>query len=120
MGALANAAVLAKDSVFRDRALAALIYQARRVMTEPESTPNHTFRLSFARSVVRSPEMYLPTAGWVMACDPTIATLAQVATVVNAATGVGTNAGAAVVEQVLLDSMLAAWDYLATMSGGAA
>lgn len=102
MGSLANAAALARDAAFKDMAFAALVYQARVVLTEVESTPNHTFRKAFAQSVLRQPEGYQSTTTWVMACDPAIASLGATA--------------ASVPEAALLSAVLKAWDYLAMLT----
>lgn len=99
MGALANAASLAREQVFRDRALAALVYQARNVIANPPSNEAK----ALAVSLIRNPESYENTAAWSLATDPTIASLGSTA--------------ANVPEATLLDRALVAWPYLASSLG---
>lgn len=99
MGAVANAATLARDQAFRDRALAALVYQARHVIGDPQSTAQGK---AFASSVVRNPLSYSETAAWAMAADPAIASIGSSA--------------ASIPEGTLLDQVLAAWPYLAAIA----
>lgn len=100
MGALGNAAVLARDPVFGDRVLAALVYQARVVVAD-DTRPRAERAL--AAAVVRAPASFAETVAWALAADPQIA-----------ATG---SSGATVPEQLILDRVLAAWPYLAGLAG---
>lgn len=100
MGAVANAAALATDPEFRDRALAALVYQARNVIADEGATARAQ---SFARQVVRAPMSYAETVAWVMAADPQVASLGATA--------------ASVPEDTLLGRVLSAWDYLSGALG---
>lgn len=97
MGALANAAALARDQEFRARALAAAIYQARSVIVDPASIG--TVRERFATQLLLGPAGFMDSVAWALAADPAVATLGSTA--------------AAVPEQTMLDQTLAAWDYLA-------
>lgn len=100
MGALANAALLARDEVFRDRVLAAVAFHARAVLSESPDTPNHIFRAQYARSVLMSPMDYLDSFAWTIAADMLIASLGGDA--------------AAIPEDKLLDRVGVAWDALIT------
>lgn len=99
MGAVANAATLARDAMFRDRVLAALVYQARVVVAD-EQRPRAERAL--AAAVVRAPLSFAETAAWVLAADPQVAANATASTVG---------------EQLLLDRVMVAWPYLAGVAG---
>ena len=73
MGALANAAILIKDTTFQDWCMAAAAYQARLVVLEDAATPDHQLRLDLATSVVNSPELYRTRFTTYIATDPTVA-----------------------------------------------
>lgn len=100
MGALANAALLSRDGVFRDRVLAAVIFHARAVLSESPDTPNHIFRAQYARSVLLSPMDYMDSFSWTIAADLQIASLGDSA--------------AAIPEDKLLARVGVAWDALIT------
>lgn len=102
MGAVANAANLATDPLFRNMAMAGLVYTARTVLLESVDTVNHDRRVWFANRAIRSPLTYADTIAWVSAVDPQISTSTSVATV-N--------------ENTLLNRIAAAWDYLAGTAG---
>lgn len=105
MGALANAAALARNNTFRDQALAATVYNARLVIQEVnigEPVPPSSYtRFNFARQVLLGPAGYIDSVAWTLACDPAIAT---VATAGNPAL---------VSESLLLNTVENTWDYLA-------
>lgn len=70
---LSNAAIRARDEVFRDEVLAAVCFHARGVIAEPAGTENHLFRVNFARGILNSPENYSQSLAWTMAADLQIA-----------------------------------------------
>lgn len=70
---VANAARLARDPAFQDRALIAALREAISVLREPEDTANHVFRVAYAQSILRSPESYQATVSWVLAAAPQLA-----------------------------------------------
>lgn len=100
MGAIANAAILARDTDFRDRVLAAVCFYARQVMAEPQSTDNYIFRTTYARSVLGNPLAYIDSFAWTIAADPTIAILGSTANAVG--------------EDVLMGRVAVAWNALIT------
>lgn len=73
MPKLTPAARLARDTDFRDRALVAALREALLVLGEDPETPNHTFRVSYAQSILRGPEQYQLTVSWLLASYPPFA-----------------------------------------------
>lgn len=99
MSVLSNAAKLAQSDLFRDTCLAALVYQARVVIAEPEETEYHEQRMMYAYAVINSPESYRETVTWVVASDPTIATIGDSPEMIP--------------DSHILGSVAEAWNYLA-------
>lgn len=60
-------AKMAADTDFADRALIAALQEAIAVLREPDTTPNHAFRVGYAQSILKSPLSYQPTVAWVLA-----------------------------------------------------
>lgn len=73
MGALANAAALIQDATFAQWMTAAAAYQARLVIGEPESTPDHAIRLVLAKEVAVSPHSAAARLVTIVGTDPAIA-----------------------------------------------
>lgn len=67
MAKITGPAKMAADPEFRDRALVAALQEAIAVLNEPEDTTNHSFRVAYAQTILRSPENYRPTVAWVLA-----------------------------------------------------
>lgn len=99
MSVLSNAAKLAQSDLFRDTCLAALVYQARVVIAEPEETEYHEQRMMYARAAINDPEAYRTTVTWVVASDPTIATIGD--------------DPAEIPDSHILGSVSTAWNHLA-------
>ena len=72
-------AKFARDANFRDRALIAALREAIAVLQEPATTPNHTFRIGYAQSILKGPEQYQDAVAWVLASAPQLAGLGPVA-----------------------------------------
>lgn len=70
---LANATVLMKDGDFRLWCLAASAYQARVVLTEDPSTPDHDVRMRLAKDVINNPEVIVDKVVNIIATDPQVA-----------------------------------------------
>lgn len=73
MGALANAAILIRNATFQDWCMASAAYQARQVIIEPETEPNHDARMSLATSVVANPINFRTRFTIYLATDPEVA-----------------------------------------------
>lgn len=99
MGALANAVVLLRDPDFRDWCLAAGAYQARVVITELGTVPDHDIRLRLAVDVLSCPEVVVDKLVTAIATDPDVA-------------GKGSTT-AAVGEALALSKTAAVWTTLA-------
>lgn len=102
MGALANAAVLVKDPTFLDQCMAAAAYQARQVILEADTTPDHATRLALATTVSSDPLTFRTRFAVYLGTDPEVA-----------AKG---NTAAAVGEQMILDKTAAIWTTVAKLS----
>lgn len=101
MGALANAAILIRDTTFQDWCMAAAAYQARLVILEPDTTPDHTVRYDLATSVANDPINYRVRFTTYLATDPAICTKGSTP--------------AAVTEQTVLDKVAEIWTTVSKM-----
>lgn len=103
MGALANAAVLIKDTTFLDQCMAGAAYQARQVVLEDPATPDHQVRLDLALTVITSPESFRTRFAIYLATDPTVS-------------GKG-NTAALVTEATIIEKTAAIWTTVAKIGG---
>lgn len=78
MGALANAAALMNSEEWRDLICAAAVYQATKVMEEPDTTQNHAKRLELAEEVLNNPMLVLDRLVALVAGTPSIATISGI------------------------------------------
>lgn len=86
MGVLDNAAKLIKDVTFQDWCMAAAAYQARLVILEDASTPDHLDRLNLATSVVNNPDTFRSRFTVYVATDPSVSGKGATAALVTEAT----------------------------------
>lgn len=98
-GEFANAATLMGDSEFRTWVMVASVFEARNVVTEPDTATDHAVRLKMANAVIAGPQTYLDRIVNVIACDPDVA-----------AAG---NTAEAVTQEVLLTKIEQVWTPLA-------
>lgn len=97
MGALANAAVVARDQTFRDQVVAGLVYRARQILASPSGVSE--FGVAYAKMVAAHPETEAESAYWVVATDNDIATAGL----------------AGLTEQMVIQAITTAWPYLARL-----
>jgi len=86
MGVLDNAAKLIKDATFLDQCMAAAAYQARLVVLEDPTTPDHQIRMDLAQNVILSPENYRTRFAIYLATDPAVSSKGATAALVTEAT----------------------------------
>lgn len=101
MGALANAATLLQDPIFRAWMTAAGAYQARQVISEDPATANHAVRLKLANDAVVTPGIVTDRLVTIIGTDPTIAAMG--------------NSTATLDETTVLNKVAAAWTTIAQM-----
>lgn len=73
MGALSNAVTLRADPVWREWIITASAYQARVVLTEAESVPDHAVRARLARDVAFTPASVVDLMVTLVSTDPEVA-----------------------------------------------
>jgi hypothetical protein len=106
MGALANATVLRKDTVFIDWIETAIAYEARVILTsESSSTPDYDVRRRLATDAAVSPKMILDIMVTAVATDPALASK-------------GTVVGTQITESDILDGVQGAWTVIAKLTYG--
>ena len=99
MGSLLNASKFAKDSStngFRDMALAALVYQARVVITAGTAP---AIEIAFAKSVIRQAPQWQEAVSWAVASDPAVYVSAIMPT-----------------EPVIIAAVVTAWSTMAVLN----
>lgn len=101
MGALANAAALRVEPVFKDWVETACAYVARLVLMEATTTTDHAFRVRLAREVAVTPSMISPIVMTAVATDPEVATKGSTAAVIG--------------EQMVIDKVQAVWTTIAKL-----
>lgn len=102
MGALDNASKLIKDVTFLDQCMAAAAFQARQVVLEPTSTPDHDARLAFATSVISDPLNFRTRFAVYIATDPAVAAKGATAALVT--------------EQTIIDKAAEIWTTVSKLS----
>lgn len=102
MGALDNASKLIKDATFLDQCMAAAAYQARLVVLEADTVPDHPVRLALATSVVSDPTNYRTRFAVYIATDPAVASKGATAALVT--------------EQTILDKTAEIWTMVSKLN----
>ena len=92
---LANAVVLLGDPTFEKYAKAASVYQARLVVSEASTTPDHAARLRLADAVVTDPDWMTQRAVSILATDPNVNSKGSDVTLID--------------QSIILTSMASAW-----------
>jgi len=90
---------------FRDQCLAALVYQARGVITAnlTPGTPDLVMQVAFAKGIIRNAVAWQDSAAWLMASDPTVYVLPA-------------NTTSDTFQPILLAAMSAQWGLLSHLS----
>lgn len=100
MGALANAALVARDQTFRDQVVAGLVYRARQVLNPGPTDPAPSeFSVAYAKMVAAQAENEAERAYWVVATDSDVAAAGL--------TGL--------TEAMVIQAITRAWPYLARL-----
>ena len=98
---LANAVVLLGDPTFEKYAKAASVYQARLVVSEASTTPDHAARLRLADAVVTDPDWMTQRAVSILATDPNVNSKGSDVTLID--------------QSIILTSMASAWTSMAKL-----
>lgn len=80
---VANAVVLLDSDVFYKWCKAASAYEARLVVTEDPTSPDHTARVALAQAVVNNPDRFAGTFVSVISADPAICGVGSDITVIG-------------------------------------
>lgn len=99
---LANAVALMEDETFRKWIKAAIVYQSRLVITEPDTTADHPIRVALASIAAPLPERYLDMFVNTIAADPTVA-------------GAGTQVGTQITQTMILNKIEQVWTPVAKL-----
>lgn len=103
---IVNAITLIKSSDFRDWCRVLSAFQARKVIVESDTTPDHAVRLKLAERVILDPDFILNRVVNILATDPAVC-------------GLGTRIGQDITQDLLVAKAAEIWTPLAKLVSGA-